>query len=77
MDSQVKLGTLGSAFVGNVGAHNMARPPWGWVDRDDHNGPMGTWFFDPARAIKQHFNRGKEFSVSYTYAPFLGVVRQK
>jgi hypothetical protein len=74
---QVKLGKLGSAFLGRVGAHNMARPPWGWFDRDEVGHPPGTWFFDPARTIKRHFKLGNEFATSYTYAPFLGIERRK
>ncbi len=77
VESQVRLGPLGSAFLGRVGAPNMARPPWGWFDRDARDQPPGSWFFDPARAIKRHFNRGGEFSTSYIYAPFLGVQRVK
>jgi hypothetical protein len=76
-ESQVKLGTLGSAFLGRVGAHNMARPPWGWSDRDEHEQPLGVWFFDPARTIKRHFNTGSEFSTSYVYAPFLGITARR
>jgi hypothetical protein len=73
----VKFGKLGSAFLGRVGAHNMARPPWGWFDRDEVGQPRGLWSFDPARTIKRHFNLGNEFSTSYTYAPFLGIERRK
>ena len=76
-ESRVKLGRRGSSFLGAVGAPNMARPPWGWFDRDERDMPQGEWFFDPARTIKRHFNRGTEFSISYTYAPFLGIERRK
>jgi hypothetical protein len=76
-ESKVKLGKRGSAFLGAVGASNMARPPWGWFDRSARGEPLGAWFFDPAQTIKRHFNRGTEFSTSYTYAPFLGITRQK
>jgi hypothetical protein len=30
--------TAGSAFLGKVGAPNMARPPWGWFDREERLG---------------------------------------
>jgi hypothetical protein len=76
-ESQIKLGTRGSSFLGAVGAANMARPPWGWFDRDERDLPPGEWFFDPARTIKRHFHRGEEFSIAYTYAPFLGIDRRK
>jgi hypothetical protein len=73
---QVNLGTLGTAFLGNVGATNMARPPWGWFDRTDSQQPLGSWFFDPATTVKSHFNVGAEFSTSYMHAPFLGIFRK-
>ena len=73
---QVNLGTLGSAFAGKVGAPNMARPPWAWFDRDEAGLAPGVWFFDPAAAVKRHFNLGKEFSSSYLHAPFLGILRK-
>lgn len=77
VERQVKLGTRGMSLLGVVGAPNMARPPWGWFDREERGRPLGEWFFDPARTVKRHYNRGTDFSVSYIYAPFLGVVRQK
>jgi hypothetical protein len=76
-ERQVKVGLIGSAFLGKVGAHNMARPPWGWFDRDDPGLPRGAWFFDPARTIKRHFKMGSEFSTSYVHAPFLGITRRR
>jgi hypothetical protein len=72
---QVNLGTLGTAFSGNVGAPNMARPPWGWFDRNEMEQPLGGWFFDPAVVVKRHFNLGDEFSIVYLHAPFLGIFR--
>jgi hypothetical protein len=74
---QAKLGTLGSAFLGNVGASNMARPPWGWFDRNEPKQSLGEWFFDPAATIKRHFNPGDEFSTVYLHAPFLGIFRHE
>ncbi len=73
---QSNLGTLGSAFLGKVGAPNMARPPWAWFDRDDAGQVMGSWFFDPAATIKRDFALGKEFSEAYVHAPLLGVFRE-
>jgi hypothetical protein len=72
-ERQVALGKIGSAFLGTVGGHNMAKPPWGWVDIKDRETQGGTWFFDPARTVKRHFKLGDEFSVAYTWQPFLGV----
>ena len=73
---QIKLGSLGAAFSGKVGAQNMARPPWGWFDRNEREKLPGPWFFDPASITKRHFNLGSNFSTTYLHAPFLGVFRQ-
>ena len=72
----VNLGTLGAAFRGSKGAPNMARPPWGWFDRGEREQAHGEWFFDPAATIKRHFKLDDAFSVAYTHAPFLSVVRK-
>lgn len=68
--------TAGSAFLGKVGAPNMARPPWGWFDREEKGGTPGEWFFDPAGAVRRHFGLGDDFSAEYVHAPFLGVNRR-
>ncbi|MDX6271969.1 MAG: hypothetical protein QOD28_3192, partial [Acidobacteriota bacterium] len=34
------------------------------------------WFFDPAVTIKRHYKLADDFSVAYTHAPFLGVMRK-
>ncbi len=65
-----QLGTVGSAFLGKVGGHNMARPPWAWFDRKDRNQPLGQWFFDPARAAKRSFKLNDSFSTAYIRLPF-------
>ena len=62
---------LGSAFRGNVGFKNKARPPWGWVDQTEKDRPAGEWFFDPANVISRHFQLGDNFSVTYIYNPYL------
>jgi hypothetical protein len=74
---QVNLGSIGTAFSGSVGAPNMARPPWGWFDRNEPEQPLGGWFFDPATTIKRHFNQGDDFSTSYLHNPFAGIFRKK
>lgn len=71
-----KLGSLGASFRGGVGATNMARPPWGWFDRDERDEPRGSWFFDPASTVKRHFKLGDDFTAAYLHAPFLGVFRR-
>jgi hypothetical protein len=73
---QINLGVLGAAFSGKVGAKNMARPPWGWFDRNERGELTGGWFFDPAQTIKRHFNPTGSFSLAYLHAPFLGLFRQ-
>ncbi|HYP02808.1 MAG TPA: hypothetical protein VER76_21665 [Pyrinomonadaceae bacterium] len=70
------LGTLGAAFRGKQGAPNMARPPWGWFDRGERKQAHGEWFFDPAATVKRHFKLDDAFSVAYTHAPFLSVLRK-
>jgi hypothetical protein len=72
---QVKLGTLGAAFLGKVGGQNMARPPWGWFDIDEKDRPLGEWFFDPAATVKRKFKAGDGFSLVYVHNPALGVFR--
>jgi len=69
----VRVGVVGSAFLGTVGGRNMARPPWGWFDVKERDAAAGAWFFDPAATIKRHFKLGDEFSVAYVWQPFLGV----
>lgn len=73
---QIKLGSVGVAFAGKVGAQNVARPPWGWFERTEREKIPGPWFFDPASVIRQHFRLGDDFSTAYLHAPFLGVSRQ-
>jgi len=69
-DKKFKVGKRGCAFLGAVGGVNMARPPWGWFDLDERAQPLGNWFFDPANAIKRHFNLDSHFSTSYVRLPF-------
>ena len=71
-----RLGRLGASFLGNFGAPNAARPPWGWFDRAERGRPRGEWFFDPAATVKRHLGRGPDFSTVYLHAPFLGLSRQ-
>ncbi len=70
------LGVLGSAFLGTHGGRNMARPPWGWFDRNERQRPLGEWYFDPAATIKRHFQLGNNFSTSYTAHPLLRIDRR-
>ncbi len=69
----VRIGVLGSAFLGKVGGPNMARPPWGWFDQDERKVSPGEWFFNPATTIKRHFKLGEDYSTAYTWQPFLRV----
>jgi len=69
----VNLGVRGASYLGNAGGQNMARPPWGWFDQNEREAAAGSWFFDPATTIKQHFQLGEEMSVAYTRQTFLGI----
>jgi hypothetical protein len=71
----VKLNKVGCAFLGKVGAANMARAPWGWFDSSERNRPPGEWFFSPAATIKRHFNLSKGFSLAYRHNPYLSIYR--
>jgi hypothetical protein len=67
------LGKLGSAFRGNVGFKNKARPPWGWFDDTEKDRPRGEWFFHPAAVIARHFNLEQTFPQAYVYHPYLKI----
>ncbi len=67
---KVKVGNLASAFLGGTGGINMARPPWGWFDKDKRDDPLGLWFFDPANIVKRDFALGETFSTAYVRLPF-------
>jgi hypothetical protein len=69
----IRVGVLGAAYVGKVGGQNMARPPWGWFDQNEREAAAGSWFFDPATTVKQHFKLGDEMSLAYTRQTFLGI----
>ncbi len=66
----IKIGRLGSTFLGKVGGQNMARPPWGWFDMNRRSDPLGIWFFDPAMVIKRSFDLDESFSTVYSKLPF-------
>ena len=67
---KIKVGEIGSAFVGNKGGINMARPPWAWFDKNHRSDPLGLWFFDPAKVIKRDFKLDDSFSTAYLHLPF-------
>lgn len=66
---KIKVGKIGSAFLGDTGGSNMAKPPWAWFDKNRRNDPLGLWFFDPATIIKRDFHLS-EFSTAYLRQPF-------
>jgi hypothetical protein len=66
----VQLGMLPSAFEGQVGGENVARPPWGWFSNARPNDPPGIWYFDPAGVIKRDFQLADSFSTAYVSLPF-------
>lgn len=67
---KIRLGEIGSAFVGDTGGTNMARPPWAWFDKNHRGDPTGLWFFDPATVIKRDFKLDESFSTAYLRLPF-------
>ncbi len=71
----IRLGVMGSALNGVVGAANMSRPPWGWFDGQDRARPLGEWFLQPAEIIRRRWKLPESFSTTYTYHPFLGQFR--
>ncbi len=71
----VKLGVMGSALNGAVGAPNMSRPPWGWFDGQERARPLGEWFLNPAETTRRRWKLPESFSTVYTYHPFLGQFR--
>ncbi len=70
LSKKIKVGGLGSAFLGKQGGVNMARPPWGWFDNNHRKDPLGLWFFDPARIVRRDFNLAESFSIAYVRLPF-------
>lgn len=70
---KVKIGGIGSAFLGTKGGENMARPPWGWFDTNRRTDQLGLWFFDPATIIKRDFNLAESFSTTYVRLPFWAI----
>ena len=77
METEIGLGVLGSLFRGVVGGANMARPPWGWFDRDEQDQRQGAWFFTPAETVRRHFNLDESFSTTYVHHPLFGVFRDR
>ncbi len=71
----VSIGPIGWMFSGTVGGRNMARPPWGWFDRDERDRRQGEWFFAPAETVKRHFDLDEAFSTVYVHHPVFGVFR--
>ena len=72
---KMTVGKIGSAFLGNTGGLNMARPPWGWFDNNARKQPLGLWFFDPATIIKRDFRTDDSFSTAYVRLPFWASAR--
>ena len=66
----VEIGKLPSAFDGQVGGVNVARPPWGWFSNEHRKDAPGAWYFDPARIVKRDFGLDDSFSTAYTTLPF-------
>ncbi len=75
VEKKHEVGTLGSAFLGVIGAANKARPPWGWFDYRERQRPPGEWFFDPAGVIQRHFYAFR-LSAVYIHHPYLDIWRE-
>jgi Zn-dependent protease with chaperone function len=75
VERHIRLGVMGSALNGVVGAANMSRPPWGWFDGQDRARPLGEWFLQPAETIRRRWNLPESFSTTYVYHPFFGQFR--
>lgn len=67
---KIKVGKIGSAFLGDTGGLNMARPPWAWFDNKTRDQPLGLWFFDPATIVKRDLRADESFSTAYLRLPF-------
>lgn len=67
---KITVGKIGSAFFGDTGGRNMARPPWAWFDNSAREQPLGLWFFDPATIVKRDFRAGDSFRTAYIRLPF-------
>lgn len=70
VEKKVNVGKVGCAFLGRVGGHDMARPPWAWFDKDERDRMLGQWFFDPASTVKRDFQLDDHFSTTYLRVPF-------
>jgi hypothetical protein len=69
-----------SAFAGQKFAANKARPFWGWFDTKGRQKKViapGQWALDPAYSVRQSLRwpGWDEFSLDYTYNPYLGIGR--
>ncbi len=67
-----ELGTVGAAFRGDYLRPNAANAPWAWIDLDDKDLPLGSWFFDPVFILKRHFGLF-DTQEKYLYNPYLGI----
>jgi hypothetical protein len=66
-------GTYGAAFRGDNYKKNSANPPWQWKAKIDGSSglPPGTWFLDPARAMRVHYPKQKtRFSLETIANPY-------
>ncbi len=61
-----------AAFDGDNGSgDDKANPPWGMDDGNDGDVYQGDWFFDPAYTVYTHLIIPYNFSLNYTYNPYL------
>lgn len=74
----VKFPQIGTTFLGRKESANKAKPFWGWHDTKTLKNRIlapGQWGLDPAYAASRNmtFPAGMNFSLDYTYNPYLGI----
>jgi len=62
---------LAAALDGDDFGQDKANTPWGYNQATDDVLSRGDWFLDPARALVYHASFEGDFSLQYTYNPYL------
>ncbi|MBL8179921.1 MAG: hypothetical protein JNK48_34895 [Bryobacterales bacterium] len=75
---KAKVARMGKTFLGRKESSNKAKPFWGWHDNKTLKAKVlnaGQWGLDPAYAVTQglRFPASMQFSLDYTYNPYLGI----
>ena len=67
---------IAGSFLGRAQSENKAKPFWGWHDNKTRKAGLlatGQWALDPAYSAQVDLRFPEEFSVDYTYNPYLGI----